>query len=156
MPAHFLEGLSAQAFADSWAARMAAPPPRMGFFVGLGAAASVAAFAVAGPARDERLGADGEVWAINVLPTEQRRKLGAELMLECARALEATRFASVGLWVVEANARARRFYESLAGKPANSVEHDFGGRLVREIAYLWVSPLELERAAMAVMGRKSV
>jgi ribosomal protein S18 acetylase RimI-like enzyme len=78
-------------------------------------------------------GYSGEVAAIYVLCEAQGQGAGRRLMTAMARRLIAEGERTMALWVLEANAPARRFYERL------------GGRLVaertdgtdREVAYGW-------------------
>jgi hypothetical protein len=75
-------------------------------------------------------------------------------MQAMARALDLNGFKQVGLWVLEANHPAHKFYDRLGGRKGSNVQHEFGGRLVPEVAYLWTSPTELEAAATEVLGRE--
>jgi GNAT superfamily N-acetyltransferase len=100
----------------------------------------VAGFAHTGPTRDDDDAADparvGEVYAIYVLPEAWGTGLGRELMAAAAGELAAAGFESAALWVLESNARARRFYE-LAGWTADgsSKQADVAGATVTEVRY---------------------
>jgi GNAT superfamily N-acetyltransferase len=71
----------------------------------------VVGFAAVGPSRDEQ--GLGELYAIYVEPTAWSRGAGRALMARAEEQLAQT-YATATLWVLTANARARRFYE-LAG-----------------------------------------
>ena len=78
-------------------------------------------------------GYSGEVAAIYVLRAGQRRGAGRALMQAMARRLVAEGYRSMALWVLAANAPARRFYERLGG--AVVAERIDGGD--PEVAYGW-------------------
>lgn len=70
-------------------------------------------FADVGPARDDDVPAAGEVYAIYLDPPAWGRGLGGQLLRAAAGALRARGFEAGVLWVLEANARARGFYEAM-------------------------------------------
>ncbi|MCY4122274.1 MAG: GNAT family N-acetyltransferase [Acidobacteria bacterium] len=59
----------------------------------------------------------GEIASFYVLPSEWRRGTGRRLGGHALAEARARGFAEVMLWVLETNARARRFYESLGFRP---------------------------------------
>jgi ribosomal protein S18 acetylase RimI-like enzyme len=73
----------------------------------------VTGFAACGPSRDgdEDPALVGELYAINVAPDYWRRGCGQALVKRIIRELTRAKFALVTLWVLDANERARRFYE---------------------------------------------
>jgi dihydropteroate synthase len=76
-------------------------------------------FAVAGPCRDETEGPEGtgEVEAIYLLPQAWGQGLGRSLLARAEADLADRGFAQAVLWVLERNARARRFYEAAGWEP---------------------------------------
>jgi GNAT superfamily N-acetyltransferase len=78
-------------------------------------------------------GYSGEVAAIYVLREAQGQGAGRRLMAAMARRLIAEGERSMALWVLEANAPARRFYERLDGRLI--AERTDGTD--REVAYGW-------------------
>lgn len=73
----------------------------------------IGGFASAGPTEDEDDDApQGELYAIYVDPPFWARGLGRALLARAEEALRQTGFADAGLWVLEDNPRARRFYEA--------------------------------------------
>jgi ribosomal protein S18 acetylase RimI-like enzyme len=78
-------------------------------------------------------GYSGEVAAIYVLREAQGQDAGRRLMAAMARRLIAEGERSMALWVLEANAPARRFYERLDGRLI--AERTDGTD--REVAYGW-------------------
>lgn len=94
----------------------------------------VQAFAFFGPCRDEDLPHAGEVYALYAHPDHWSTGLGRALL---PAAIDALAVRPIALWVLENNARARRFYE-IAGfrtdgarKPADLL----GGVQLPEIRY---------------------
>jgi GNAT superfamily N-acetyltransferase len=70
------------------------------------------AYAAVGPSRDEDALPDtGELGALYVLPPWSGRGLGRLLLRHAEKGLRARGHARATLWVLEANAPARRFYE---------------------------------------------
>jgi ribosomal protein S18 acetylase RimI-like enzyme len=68
----------------------------------------------AGPSRDDDATIrTGELWMIYVAPEAQGRGVGRALMDEAIAQLRAQAFTEATLWVFEANAAARGFYERL-------------------------------------------
>lgn len=97
----------------------------------------IAGWASCGATRDARLEASGEILAINILAAHHRRGIGRALMAACAESLQEQRMLSAGLWVLDANAPARRFYERLGGRATVTRDDDRDGVVLREIAYVW-------------------
>jgi GNAT superfamily N-acetyltransferase len=65
--------------------------------------------AVYGP--DRHPGGDAELYVIYVLPEYWSKKVGAPLMDRVIEGVRAAGHSRLALWVLAANARARRFYE---------------------------------------------
>jgi GNAT superfamily N-acetyltransferase len=91
-------------------------------------AGEVVGFATAGECRDPDARArDGELYAIYVLAVRWRRGIGTALHAAAADGLRNDGCVEARLWVLEANAAARRFYERLGWLPDGSTEpHPFG------------------------------
>ncbi|GLW99646.1 GNAT family N-acetyltransferase [Microtetraspora sp. NBRC 16547] len=107
MPDDHLDGLSVTAGAvEHWRAMMA--DPARGVVVGEieGRIVGLSAF---GPAHNGDAG--GEVYAIYTLRECWSRGLGSALMARSLARLRELGHREVGLWVLEDNSRARRFYE---------------------------------------------
>ncbi len=69
-------------------------------------------WAASGPTRDEdERERVGEIYAVYVDPPRWGAGIGRVLVRRCVGDLKATGFDEVTLWVLEPNARARRFYE---------------------------------------------
>lgn len=100
---------------------------------------SVVGFAVCGPPRDADMRFDAELYVLNVDPARWRRGVGRRLFEHCVDHLAAHDRGSFYLWVLAANERARRFYESLGGKALGDRirDADFDGIGVPEVPYVW-------------------
>lgn len=91
-----------------------------------------------GSASRRGLTGEAEVATLYVLRQAQGHGLGAQLMVETARALAANGATSLMVSVLRDNIRARGFYEHLGGEPeAARQEPGPGGRLLYEVAYRW-------------------
>jgi len=149
MPDEYLASLSVEQRTDMFRSRVANLPERQAIFVALNDAERVVGFGVSGAAREAELGTDGEIFAINIVNSAKRKGLGLRLMKAMAEQLAAARFARAGLWVIEANAPARRFYEVLGGREATRKEQAFGASSLTELGYVWPSADALLRQAEA-------
>jgi ribosomal protein S18 acetylase RimI-like enzyme len=92
----------------------AAGPGRITLVAETGTA--VVGFASFGPERLPRGGADrkvprAELYAIYVLPQHWSTGAGRALLAQVVAHVRGSRYASIALWVLEGNTRARRFYE---------------------------------------------
>ncbi len=103
----------------------------------------VVGFASAGPARTAWPQYDGELYALYVLPTHQRRSIGRDLVRATAGQLAANGCTALIVWVLRDNRRARAFYEALGGTIL------IGGAELSEVAYGWptIGALLSERSA---------
>ena len=68
-------------------------------------------YALAGPPRDEAPARAGELYAIYVLPDEWGNGVGTALLTAVTSYLRSEAYVTAVLWVFDANARARRFYQ---------------------------------------------
>jgi ribosomal protein S18 acetylase RimI-like enzyme len=101
-------------------------------------------------------GDDDPTWGslidnLHVAPQLKGGGLGTVLMREGARWLaEHYARSPVYLWVLEANAPARRFYEKLGADNAETVEMATRGGEVPSCRYVWPSPEALHTACLAI------
>ena len=72
----------------------------------------IVGFVTFGPSDEEPDPAIGEVYAIYVDPGSWDRGFGRELFAAAVRGLADAGFGAATLWVLDSNARARRFYEA--------------------------------------------
>src|ERR1700691_3096251 len=113
MPQDFLDGLDVGQRAEAWRQRFPAAKQSRGDVVVVESAGEIAGFAVFGPSRDADAdpGRTGEVGAIYLRPGSIGQGLGRLLMDAVVSGLAGLGYADATLWVLDENARARRFYE---------------------------------------------
>jgi ribosomal protein S18 acetylase RimI-like enzyme len=83
------------------------------------------------------LSTDSEVSALYLLAAAKRRGIGRRLFQAELAALADRGFTSTGLWVLTGNTPARRFYETVGGRPAETRIDTIGGLALDKIAYVW-------------------
>jgi ribosomal protein S18 acetylase RimI-like enzyme len=133
-----LAGLSVEERARMWRSTFTEPNPRALLLIGRAANGEIVGFASGGPTRSgdsELLDTAAEIYAIYLLDKVKRQGLGRRLMAGLFDHLTGQGFASAGLWVLQDNLSARRFYERLGGKPGPGQELELRGQTVTEIAY---------------------
>jgi ribosomal protein S18 acetylase RimI-like enzyme len=97
---------------------------------------AIVGFVNVGPSRDPDFPELGEIRALYVLPEHWDRGIGRELMAAGLDALAAAGFSEAMLWVLEANERARRFYEKGGWLADGAVKQDEGfGFPICEVRY---------------------
>lgn len=136
LPESLLAGLSVESSAAAFTESLAAPRPRWAMWA-LDTRGSLAGFAVAGPCRDrDTEGTTGEIHAIYLVRGAWSQGLGAALMARALEGLREAGFREAVLWVMERNARGRRFYERSGWEltPANRTEWQDGIAL-RQVQY---------------------
>lgn len=113
MPDAVLEGLSVASFASHWEAVLAPPAARSVRLAEHGDA--LVGFTASGPSRDPdaRDAPTAELYALYVLPSFWGRRIGWRLWRAAHQELLAGGYREATLWVLEANARARAFYEQV-------------------------------------------
>jgi GNAT superfamily N-acetyltransferase len=133
MPDGYLDGLRADERAAGWERYLGRERPRGAILVAE-QAGEVVGFANLGPAEDPE-GA-GELYALNVDPAHWGTGAGRALLEAAQAELARLGFAETVLWVLPANARARRFYE-IAGWAGDGTERtvDVLGVVVPEVRY---------------------
>lgn len=96
----------------------------------------LAGYALSAPAGDADAAGTGEVEAIYLDPEARGRGLGPPLLRAAMDALALGGFDTVVLWVLTANAPARRFYERAGFRPDGAARMlDFDGTPIEEIRY---------------------
>ncbi|HEY7565202.1 MAG TPA: GNAT family N-acetyltransferase [Acidimicrobiia bacterium] len=131
LPTDFLTGLSIASREEWWRRRLAIPIDRGAVLV-VESEGEVRGFSSVGPSA----GVEGEVYAIYLDPACFRRGLGRELMASSEAALRDHGFGEAVLWVLEANRRARSFYESVGWRADGAIKlEEIGGQQVTEVRY---------------------
>lgn len=106
----------------------------------------VIGFASFGPERGNDRRYQGELYAIYIRQTHQRKGIGQALMCAAAGGLLAQYYPNMMLWVLSTNP-ARQFYEMLGGKYLRERTAEWEGVLLHEVAYGWQELDELIRHA---------
>lgn len=97
-------------------------------------------FGACGDQRDNQLlqqGYHGEIGAIYLRQSSQRRGIGSALFGLMARSLLDRGLGSASLWVLSINVIARRFYEHKGGVMCREKTEAEAGLLLTEVAYGW-------------------
>jgi ribosomal protein S18 acetylase RimI-like enzyme len=137
MPDTLLDRLDVAERAKAWRERMPTFAANRQTLMVADDGGDIVGFAGCGPRRKENLGADGEIYMINILGRARRRHVGAKLMRAMADTLYGWRFATAGLWVLEKNLPARAFYERLGGTRGIVSEEEHDGVKLTDLAILW-------------------
>jgi ribosomal protein S18 acetylase RimI-like enzyme len=135
----FLSSLCPHTRAAEWQQTLAQPPTGLNVFVADAGAGDIVGFVAAGPERSGDRAHAGEIYALYVLPSQQGSGIGHSLLQSAARGLARAGMTTMLLWVLEENARARRFYEKSGGIVLRQQPLDIGGVAYRELAYGWQS-----------------
>lgn len=78
----------------------------------------------------------GEVYALYVRPVCQGMGLGLQLLESAIANLSRAGYSAVMLWVLAENP-ATGFYQRAGGHPIAERSTDYGGKMIREVAYGW-------------------
>jgi GNAT superfamily N-acetyltransferase len=134
MPDAYLDALSAEDKAAGWAASLGRQDMRgKRTLVVEDAEDGVIGYATVGPETGSN---DGLLYLMYVLPEHWRRGAGRALMQGAADALRALGYERAVLDVLEANDRARRFYEATGWTPSGARRtDDYGGVELVAIRY---------------------
>ncbi|TQF01934.1 N-acetyltransferase [Kitasatospora acidiphila] len=93
-------------------------------------------FAHTGPGRDADADGAGELWALNVAPSQWGSGLASTLVRTAHDVLRRGGFDRATLWVLTGNARARRFYERHGWSPDGVArEETIRGFTIPELRY---------------------
>lgn len=136
VPDAFLDGLESEPRERFWRATLSSLDAPERVFVAEDADGAVVGFAAGGPARENRPPYDGELYAIYLLNTQQRRGLGRRLTLAVVRQLLAVGHSAMLVWVLADNP-SRGFYAALGGRRVGSKMVEIGGVELEEVAFGW-------------------
>jgi GNAT superfamily N-acetyltransferase len=139
VPEEYLAAMSAVARAGEWRELLERQDRSRFVLVAESEAGEIAGFAAAGPERYGEPGYAGELYALYLRPAQQRQGLGRALVRGVAAGLASAGMSSMLLWVFEANAGARAFYEKLGGEFVRGQPMTLGGATFTEVAYGWRS-----------------
>lgn len=111
-PQEFLDALDPSQRADGWRHILAGTERDCQTDLVADIDGQLGGFASVGPCRDDDANGAGEVYAIYLLHDLWGQGLGRQLMTAALDALIGHGFDEATLWVLDANERARRFYEA--------------------------------------------
>jgi ribosomal protein S18 acetylase RimI-like enzyme len=94
----------------------------------------IVGYASGGPSRSQIPCYAGEIYAIYVVHSHQRRGIGRQLVATVAAQLACDGRRSMLVWVFKENWAARRFYERLGGRLVGSKQVERGGAVLEEVA----------------------
>jgi GNAT superfamily N-acetyltransferase len=136
MPDAALAALSVETSTPGWR-RVLADRPR-GTLVACAPDGRVVGFSMLGASRDrDAAPVTGEVYAFYVVPEHWKTGTGRRLWLATRTLLREHGFTEVTLWVLEANARGRGFYErmGLVRDPAPDGSFEVAGATLPQVRY---------------------
>ena len=134
IPQATLDALSVEKRAAQWRHTLC-NPDRSTFVAEV--AGTLCGFASGGGILWSGLSTGSEVSALYLLDSAKRRGVGRALFQAELTALTGRGFTSTGLWVLTGNGPARRFYEAMGGRAAESRIDTTGGLALDEISYFW-------------------
>ncbi|HEY7976868.1 MAG TPA: GNAT family N-acetyltransferase [Rhizomicrobium sp.] len=137
VPQSYLDDMHPEKTVERWREAAAGKVPGAHLLVAY-EKGKIIGFEVYGPAREPSFGYSGELYAAYFLPEAMGKGLGTEMMKTVVRDLAAQGLNDMIVWVMEANARGRRFYEKLPGGavvPDSRKSFDIDGAEIWEIAY---------------------
>jgi dihydropteroate synthase len=136
LPETFLKSLSAAEKEATIRELIQAPPGPARQLLALERAGRLLGFAAIGPAPEDSGQGIGEVYAVYLAPSAWGRGHGRLLMTHALAGLRSTGFGEAVLWVMERNARARRFYQAGGWlEDGGSRTQWHGGIAIREVRY---------------------
>ncbi len=130
-----LSGLSVEGRKKSWEWTFRNPKPDEALFVAEDDA-GIVGFSNGGKSRYEEYGHDGELYAIYILESHQRRGVGKELVRAAADHLRAAGYKSLMVWVLERNPSIA-FYKRLGGVELGRKDIIIGEDRLIEVALGW-------------------
>jgi ribosomal protein S18 acetylase RimI-like enzyme len=134
LPDEFLASLSEAGYGDRWKRVIGEASGRV--YV-VEEAGEVVGFASCGRERAGESTFGGELYAIYVLDSAQRRGHGRELVRAAVAGLRAMGFNDMIIWVLRDNEAARRFYERLGGVYVRTQPITIGPATLDEVSYGW-------------------
>lgn len=136
VPDELLEGLSVERREQHWRDRLSEPATRLRLWLAE-REGRVMGFVAAGPSQDaDAVPRTGEVYAIYLEPDVVGTGVGRRLFAHAVEDLRSSGYLAATLWVLESNARTRRFYE-IAGWQIDGTTkaESWGGFDLEEVRY---------------------
>lgn len=126
LPQEYLDGLDPAQRVSTWKRALQEPDSQRSGTMVVGSGDALLGFVNFGPTRDEDEdpGRVGEIRAIYLLAEAWGKGLGQKLMTAALEHLAEAGFEQVTLWVLDSNARARRFYEAHGWSVNGAIKND--------------------------------
>lgn len=139
LPEDFLAGITLERRVARWEESLNDPAraEEECVFVAETGAGEVCGFASGGREREGDAEFDGELYAIYLLESFQRRGLGRRLMLAVIERLVASGYRAMLVRALEVNDTGRRFYEKFGGRLARTGTHARGAHTLATVGYGW-------------------
>jgi ribosomal protein S18 acetylase RimI-like enzyme len=134
LPAEFLASLTEPGYTERWQRVIGDGSSRV--YV-VEEAGEVVGFASCGHERAGETGFAGELYAIYILDSAQRRGHGRELVRAAVGGLREMGVRDMIIWVLRDNSPARRFYERLGGVYVRKQPITIGPATLEEVSYGW-------------------
>jgi len=135
LSADFLESLTEAAYRDRWRRFISERSSRV--YVVEEGSRDVVGFASGGRERAGEDGYRGELYAIYLLDSFQRRGYGRELLRAVVGGLSEMGLEDMIIWVLRDNRPARDFYERLGGVYVRTQPITIGSVTLEEVSYGW-------------------
>jgi GNAT superfamily N-acetyltransferase len=137
LPAEFLESLTEAGYTDRWK-RFISDRSSRAYVVQEGDDRdAVVGFASGGRERAGETGYTGELYAIYLIESSQRRGYGRELVRAVAGGLRELGLEDMIVWVLKDNRPARDFYERIGGVYVRTQPITIGSVTLEEVSYGW-------------------
>ena len=136
VPDKVLAGLSVERRVRAWSEMLAAGDAAPAIFLAE-AQSELIGFGSARVFRDSLLATDGEITAIYLLDGHKLRGIGRTLFHHLVGWLHQRGCSSMGLWVLDTNIVARRFYEALGGMVGPQKIDVREDATLHEVGYIW-------------------
>ncbi len=137
LPQDFLDRLAYADREPQWQQILQAPAIAGNFvYVAENRAGQLVGFVSGGRERTHHAVYTGEIYALYILASDQRRGIGRSLMQTAMQQLAQSGLTAMMVWVLAANP-ARHFYAAMGGVPVAEQEIAIAGTRLLEIAYGW-------------------
>ena len=148
VPVDHLASLSYTERQSRWEEILRTNQPATSNFVAEAESGDIVGFAGGAPEREGNSTYRGELYAIYLLDSYQRKGIGRRLVSAVARRPLVDGFDSMLVWALEDNHPACRFYELLGGERVGRKTITVGGSDLVEVSYAWrdIAGLAVERA----------
>ncbi|MAS35881.1 MAG: GNAT family N-acetyltransferase [Anaerolineaceae bacterium] len=137
MPDEVLAGLNDASRTDFWRSVLTDHAGQSVVVVAEEPAGELVGFASGGAERNSTNGFDGELYAIYLSASAQRKGIGTQLAMGLIQRLTQRGFRSMLVWVLQDNHPARRFYEALGGSLVAERDITIGDAMLKEVSYGW-------------------